>query len=66
MAGKDQSRNYLSFLLRIWRLDGDSWRFSLEDPASGSRSSFTSLGLLLDYLYRRIAATGRQIDDRER
>ena len=50
MSTKDEI--YCSFLLRIWiePLDGDQWRFSLEDTQTGKRRGFTSLDELKRFL----------------
>ncbi|MGD8814109.1 MAG: hypothetical protein PVI78_06490 [Anaerolineales bacterium] len=54
MSDQDASRKYLSFLLRMWKQRGDAWLFSLEDPVTGSRMGFDSLGSMLDFLIRLI------------
>jgi hypothetical protein len=43
---------YCSFLLRIWiePVDGDLWRFSLEDTRTGKRKGFSSLKKMAEYL----------------
>ena len=59
MMGKEQA-DYLSYLLRIWRVDEVSdgrgcavWRASLESTHTGEQRSFASLGYLLDFLQRQ-------------
>lgn len=52
--------DYLSYLLRLWRVDGDDaaqptanqavWRASLENPHTGERKGFASLEALFDFL----------------
>ncbi len=54
MAARE--RRYLSFLLRLWCTDQDgneTWRTSLEDPRTGEKRSFASLGLMVDYLKKK-------------
>jgi hypothetical protein len=43
---------YCSFLLRIWvePVDGERWRFSLENTSTGKRKGFASLKNMCDYL----------------
>jgi hypothetical protein len=38
----------------MWKQRGDAWLFSLEDPVTGSRMGFDSLGSMLDFLIRLI------------
>jgi hypothetical protein len=62
---KTQSE-YLSFLLRLWRVsvdvssDPDSeemvWRFSLQDTLTDERASFTDLKDLVAFLRRKMDA----------
>lgn len=55
----DHVSNYLSYLLRLWRVDEDGrqvWRASLEDPRTGERRGFTSLGQLMEFLLFQIKA----------
>ncbi len=50
--------DYLSYLLRLWRVDGDNgdqrnpavWRASLENPHTGERKGFAGLDELFDFL----------------
>lgn len=50
---------YLSYLLRLWRVNGDEdqsktynpvWRASLQDPQTGAVQGFASLDKLFDFL----------------
>ena len=45
---------YLSYLLRLWRVDGDEglsvWRASLESSRTGERRTFASLDDLFEFL----------------
>jgi hypothetical protein len=53
-------RNYLSFLLRIWRVGQNgqnAWRASLENPHTGERRSFANLKALLDFLREQTQET---------
>ena len=46
-------RQYISYLLRLWRADGDEadvWRASLEDPHTGQRIGFADLQRLFAFL----------------
>jgi hypothetical protein len=59
--------DYLSYLLRLWRVDGDNaaqptanqavWRASLENPHTGERKGFASLDDLFDFLREQAGAT---------
>jgi hypothetical protein len=45
--------DYLSYLLRLWRVEGDRqavWRASLKSASTGARVGFASLEELFDYL----------------
>jgi hypothetical protein len=48
--------HYLSFLLRIWRTDGDppSFRFQLEDSATAAQVNFTTLESLTTHVKQEI------------
>jgi hypothetical protein len=68
---------YLSYLLRLWRVSGQgesqsplpkaTWRASLEDPHTGERQGFASLDALVEFLWEQIgsdpdcAATGSDL-----
>jgi hypothetical protein len=43
---------YHSYLLRLWRVkeDGEGWRASLEDVATGEQLGFIDIAALLRYL----------------
>ncbi len=44
---------YQSYLLRLWRADGDGeplWRAALEDTLSGERFSFATIEALVGFL----------------
>ena len=64
----DHPPTYRAYMLRIWRDDtqhiraNDRWRFSLEDPHTGERIGFASVGQLCDYLLTRISPRD-QLDD---
>jgi hypothetical protein len=49
---KHTPSDYHSFLLRLWREkdDGEQWRASLEDVATGEQLGFANLAALLRYL----------------
>jgi hypothetical protein len=65
IVGVQGQREYLSYLLRLWRADaeGTSWRASLESVASGETVSFATLHLLWDYLLGE-TADGAAVNDR--
>ena len=66
MAGKDERRDYRSFLMRMWRNEESGWRFSLEDTLTGIREGFTSLGMLMDFFSDLIRSQDQpEEDDRE-
>ncbi len=62
--------DYLSYLLRLWRVSGDGespgmgrkaiWRASLESTRTGERRGFASLDELFDFLQDR---TGEQVEE---
>ena len=47
-----QRPDYLSYLLRLWRMEGDAaaWRGSIESPHTGERLGFGSLDELFAFL----------------
>jgi hypothetical protein len=58
-----ERRDYLSYLLRLWRVGGDGgahreekavWRASLESPLTDERIGFASLDALIDFLRQQI------------
>lgn len=56
----DETRGYVAYLLRLWREKGGEstqWRASLQDPHTGEKEGFASLGALFAYL-RRVVAEG--------
>jgi hypothetical protein len=60
--------HYLSYLLRLWRNDGElktAWRASLDSSLTGKRRSFASLDDLLAFLRRQTGA-GCEADGDER
>ena len=63
MAGRE--RPYLSYLLRLWLVEGDGpvWRASLEAPGHAERHGFATLEALFAYL---AAETGDLAADEER
>jgi hypothetical protein len=58
--------DYLSYLLRLWRVSGDeayrpslqkaTWRVSLEDPHTHKRHGFAGLDELFEFLRNQIGA----------
>jgi hypothetical protein len=57
--GTREQPDYLSYLLRLWRVSGDGgthrkektvWRASLESPHTGERMGFASLDALFAFL----------------
>jgi hypothetical protein len=69
---EDQAPDYLSFLLRLWRMQGqgaDSWRVSVASPGNGERHGFSSLDEFFAFLRRQTGArssTGDREDRRQR
>jgi hypothetical protein len=58
-----QDRAYFSYLLRIWRVvrtGKPTWMASLDEPQSGKRHSFTSLGSLIAFLLQNTLEAGLQ------
>ena len=52
----EEQPNYISYLLRLWRADGEGeakWRASLESPHTGERRNFTSLDALFAFLRKQ-------------
>jgi hypothetical protein len=52
-------QTYLTFLLRLWRVDGEgqvAWRASLEDAHSGERRGFGDLPALQGFLQALVEA----------
>jgi hypothetical protein len=59
--------NYLSYLLRLWRVNGEAepqnmgkavWRASLESTRTRQRRGFANLDALFDFLQQQIGTTG--------
>lgn len=53
--------DYRSYLLRLWRADGDKepvWRASLEDAVSGERRGFASVEALAAFLLQSVREQG--------
>jgi hypothetical protein len=56
-----EARDYVAYLLRLWREKGGKstqWRASLQEPNTGEKEGFVSLGALFAYL-RRVVAEGQ-------
>ena len=52
-----QRRDYLSYLLRVWRTGSEGnavWRASLENPFTGERRGFARLKDLFIYLQAQV------------
>ncbi len=49
---RENSSDYHSYLLRLWRVrdDGENWRASLEDVQSGNLHGFQNLAALQHFL----------------
>lgn len=46
-----RSKSYMAYLLRLWRVEGDSaWRATLDDPGTGERRGFKDLLSLFAFL----------------
>ena len=53
MGKSDGKQHYFSFMLRMWRANGEgkaAWRASLESPHTGERVGFASLEELFTFL----------------
>ena len=53
MGKSDGKQHYFSFMLRMWRANGEgkaAWRASLESPHTGERVGFASLEDLFTFL----------------
>jgi hypothetical protein len=54
--GEQEQRDYLSYLLRLWR-EGDGefpvWRASLQSTQTGEKTGFGSLEALFDFLQKQ-------------
>jgi hypothetical protein len=46
----------------MWKQNRDAWSYSLEDPVTGSRSNFRSLGTMLDFLIRQMKSNDQGED----
>ena len=54
-------RDYLSYLLRVWRVeveDQTAWRVSLESPSTGELQGFADLEGLHRYLRAKVQQEG--------
>lgn len=64
---KKEQPDYLAYLLRLWRVNGNGkfqsgtskavWRASLENPHTGERQGFASLETLVDFLREQTGVT---------
>ncbi len=69
MAGLGAPPHYHAYLLRLWeergqRGDGPGgWRCSLEDPHTGERRGFASLGALVAFLQAELDRDGDRPQD---
>jgi hypothetical protein len=67
----DKRRCYLSYLLRLWRIESVGeplWRASLESAHTGKRVGFASLDALFSYLRQEVDAApapGKDQGERE-
>jgi hypothetical protein len=55
--------DYLSFLLRLWRVNERGlphWRASLQSPQTGERVSFATLDALVAFLQEQTGVTDAQ------
>lgn len=67
--------DYLSYLLRLWRLSGGEersreektvWRASLESSYTGERLGFAGLEELIDFLREQTGGASDMNDDRDK
>ncbi len=51
-------REYMAYLLRLWRENGDSpWRALLENPNTDERVGFANLNELVEFLEKKTGET---------
>jgi hypothetical protein len=64
--GKEKT-DYISYLLRVWRSNGDetAWRASLQNPHTGERIGFASLDEMCAFLRQQTGAAGGSEDSVE-
>lgn len=55
MSIQSEEARYRTFLLTVWREDDENLRFMLQDPRSGRRKGFSTIGTLVDYLLEKNA-----------
>ncbi|MCP4539362.1 MAG: hypothetical protein GY832_19675 [Chloroflexi bacterium] len=63
---KQQQRDYLSYLLRLWQTGDDEnvvWRALLENPFTEERHGFASLQDLFAFLQTRVDAEKHRAED---
>ncbi len=49
----DDRKDYLAYMVRLWRTEGDEepvWRASVESPHTGERHTFAKVELLIAFL----------------
>ena len=66
MAKNDIGKNYLSYLLRLWRVRVGGklvWRASLENPFTGGQMGFANLSELIIYLKTQIGKKDQDTDE---
>jgi hypothetical protein len=64
--GAGEARDYVAYLLRLWREKGEGttqWRASLQDPHSSERVGFANLDELFEFLLRQTGAAA-DVDER--
>ena len=64
----NEQSNYLSYLLRLWRENGEeqnAWQASLESARTHKRHVFPSLEMLFAFLQRQIGV-GNDVEKDER
>ena len=67
MQGAKGERDYLSYLLRIWRAGSGErarWRASLQDPYTGQRIIFACLNDALAFLNQKMMEGDASLGDR--
>jgi hypothetical protein len=63
-----EKRDYLSYLLRLWRESGEGrpvWRASLKSTRTGEKVGFGSLEELFEFLKRQTGKLPDVCEDRE-
>ncbi len=58
MSSLGHAPRYHSYLLRCWSEGSGVWRFSVEDPHTGTRRGFTEMAALIAFLEATLCEDG--------